>query len=107
MIRGYHAHVYFDAQSRATAVHLRDAVDRRFRLSLGRLHDQPVGPHTQGMYQIAFAVDQLSELVPWLMLNRQGLNILVHPCTGDDMADHTAHAMWLGQSLPLNLEVLR
>ncbi len=40
------------------------------------------------------------------MLNRGGLTILVHPETGDDLADHSDHAVWLGPSLTLDLSVL-
>jgi aromatic ring-cleaving dioxygenase len=32
----------------------------------------------------------------WLMLNRDGLSILLHPGTGDAYADHIDHAVWLG-----------
>jgi len=46
-------------------------------------------------------------LLPWLMLNRDGLTVLVHPETGDDYTDHSAHAVWLGAMLPLRLEALR
>ncbi len=63
-----------------------------------------MGPHTRSMYQVAFAPAELARLLPWLMLNRGSLGILVHPETGDDLADHTAHAAWLGQKLPLQLE---
>ncbi len=37
-------------------------------------------------------------------LNRDGLTILLHPQTGDGYRDHTAHAAWLGGTLPLRLE---
>jgi DOPA 4,5-dioxygenase len=45
--------------------------------------------------------------MPWLMLNRDGLTILLHPETGDDYTDHATHAVWFGEKLPLNLEMLR
>ncbi len=44
------------------------------------------------MYQIAFPTPLLKKFVPWLMLNRDGLTILLHPETGDDYTDHSAHA---------------
>ena len=44
------------------------------------------------MYQVAFAPEEFGRLVPWLMLNRGGLDVLVHPQTGDAYADHTEHA---------------
>ena len=74
---------------------------------LGRWHDRPVGPHPQAMYQVAFAPERLATLLPWLMLNRFGLTILLHPETGDDYADHSRHAVWLGEILPLRLEALK
>src|SRR5262249_4893628 len=43
----------------------------------------PVGPHTQAMYQLAFPPSLLASFLPWLMLNREGLSILLHPGTGD------------------------
>jgi DOPA 4,5-dioxygenase len=39
------------------------------------------------------------------MLNRDGLSVLLHPETGDDYRDHSAHAAWLGPALPLRLGV--
>ena len=41
------------------------------------------------------------------MLHREELDILVHPETGDDVADHTKHSLWLGEKLQLNVEFLR
>ena len=35
-----------------------------------------------------------------------GLNVLVHPITGDELRDHRDWALWLGQSRPLDLSVL-
>jgi len=48
----------------------------------------------------------LGAFVPWLMLNRDGLTILLHPETGNDMLDHTAPAAWFGAVLPLRLKAL-
>jgi DOPA 4,5-dioxygenase len=31
----------------------------------------------------------------------------VHGLTGDELADHTTHASWLGKEWPLNLEMFR
>ena len=59
------------------------------------------------MHQIAFPRELLAAFVPWLMLNRDGLTVLLHPETGDDYVDHTAHAAWFGAVLPLRLEMFR
>jgi DOPA 4,5-dioxygenase len=108
-ITEYHAHIYYDpANSRDSASALRDRIASLFpEARLGRWHDQLVGPHTQAMYQIAFPPALLPRLLPWLMLNRLGLPVLLHPVTGNDYVDHTDHAAWLGEVLPLRLDVLR
>jgi aromatic ring-cleaving dioxygenase len=106
-ITGYHAHVYYEPATRELAARLRDALGERFDVILGRWHDLPVGPHPQSMYQVAFRADQFDKVVPFLMLNRAGLDVLVHPETGDDLVDHRDYALWLGQKLPLNFESLR
>ncbi|MBD2091044.1 4,5-dioxygenase [Microcoleus sp. FACHB-1515] len=106
-ITSFHAHVYYDADSRDIAARIREALAAEFDVALGRWHDRPIGPHPQPMYQVSFAVEQFGAVVPWLMLHRSNLDILVHANTGDDVADHTAHALWLGDKLNLNIEVLR
>ncbi len=106
-ITSYHAHVYFDPATREIAMRVREAVGERFAVELGRVHEQPIGPHKQSMYQIAFATAEFARVVPWLMLNRDGLDILVHPNTGDDVADHDLNPLWLGTKLPLDIEFLR
>lgn len=106
-IRSYHAHVYYDpAATRGTAEALRQRIGERFAVQLGRWHDVPVGPHTAAMYQVAFATEVFAGLVPWLMLNRSGLTVLVHPNTLAPRDDHLEHALWLGPPLPLKGEVL-
>jgi aromatic ring-cleaving dioxygenase len=109
VIRHYHAHVYYDpGATRDRAARLRERMAATFPDAvLGRWHDEPVGPHPQSMYQIAFPTELLASFLPWLMLNRDGLTILLHPGTGDAYADHSDHAVWLGGMLPLRLEVLR
>ena len=108
VIKDYHAHIYYDpATTRDRAARLRERVAEKFpRAVLGRWHDELVGPHLRSMYQIAFPTDMLASFLPWLMLNRDGLTILLHPGTGNAYADHTAHAAWLGGTLPLKVEVL-
>ena len=107
-IDGYHAHIYYpDPASRERAAVIREELDQLFEVRLGRWRDQPVGPHPVAMYQVAFAPDQFPSVVPWLMLNRADLTVLVHPETGDQVADHTGNALWLGQVLALDIEFLR
>ena len=109
IIKDYHAHIYYDpATTRDRAAPLRERVAANFpEAKIGRWHDECVGPHLMSMYQIAFPCTMLASFLPWLMLNRDGLAILLHPGTGDAYADHTEHAAWLGGMLPLKLDVLR
>lgn len=105
----YHAHVYFDAGTRALAARLRTRLADWFgdQLRLGRWKDGPVGPHPKPMYQVAFAPELFGEVVPFLMLNREQLDILVHPESGLGHAgDHAVRPLWLGRPLPLDITYL-
>ncbi len=106
-IKGFHAHVYYDESTRAIAADIGEAISAQFEVKMGRWRDKPVGPHPQSMYQVAFQPDQFETLVPWLMLNHSSLNVLIHPRTGDDVADHSHRALWLGEKLELNIQFLR
>jgi diamine N-acetyltransferase len=102
-IQGYHAHVYFSADTIAQARALCAAAAGRFALAMGRVHERPVGPHPDWSCQLAFGAALFGEIVPWLNAERAGLTVFVHPLTGDELADHRDHAIWLGHSRPLDL----
>ncbi|HJU11943.1 MAG TPA: DOPA 4,5-dioxygenase family protein, partial [Candidatus Binataceae bacterium] len=51
-IHGYHAHIYYDENSREIATRIRSAIERSFQVVMGRWRDEPVGPHPQSMYQV-------------------------------------------------------
>ena len=105
-ITDYHMHVYYDPKTRETAALLRQWVEERFTVRMGRWHDVPVGPHPTAMYQIAFMPDQFPALVPFVMLNRMGLTVLLHPQSGRPRDDHTVNATWMGSVLTLKTDVL-
>ncbi|HEY1243650.1 MAG TPA: DOPA 4,5-dioxygenase family protein [Hyphomicrobiaceae bacterium] len=105
-ITSYHAHVYYDAGTRAAAVALCEAAGKTFGVKVGRMHDNPVGPHPRGSCQLAFAAAEFAAVIPWLVLNRNGLTIFAHANTGDAVKDHTAHVIWLGPSETLDLSKL-
>jgi aromatic ring-cleaving dioxygenase len=104
---GYHAHVYFDAASRPIAERLRQSIVSRFTVKPGGFSDAPVGPHPVSQFNVMFQTEEFQRIVPWLMLNRQGLDILVHPLTDDMVDDHTIYAMWLGAPVALKLDTLQ
>jgi DOPA 4,5-dioxygenase len=106
-ISGYHAHVYFDAATRESAERLCTEAGRLFKLTVGRMHDKPVGPHPRGSCQLAFDRDEFAKVMPWLIENRGGLTIFAHAETGNAIEDHTEHVLWLGPSETLNLAGLK
>ncbi len=101
----YHAHVYFDEETIALASRLCREAGERFGLQVGRLHRRPVGPHPSWSCQLVFDRSRFDRLIPWLDAHRNGLTVLVHPVTGDDLADHTIHAAWLGGEAALDLSL--
>jgi len=102
-IRSYHAHIYFDGpEQRRLAEALRAEIADRFSVRIGRWHDRLIGPHTRPMYQVAFLPAEFPRFVPWLMVNRRGLAVLIHPNTGRSKSDHLMHALWLGEILEIN-----
>ncbi|MBX9741019.1 MAG: DOPA 4,5-dioxygenase family protein [Beijerinckiaceae bacterium] len=104
-IHGYHAHVYFEPETRGEAERLRARMEAEFPDGLyGRWHDRPVGPHPSAMFQVAFDKPLFATLVPWLALNHGLLTVFLHPETGDDLADHAEHAIWIGRQQTLKLE---
>ena len=99
----YHAHIYFDADTLVFATSLSAQVGKLFDVNVGLVHQKIVGPHPRWSCQIAFDQSQFESFVPWLEENRNGLSVLIHGVTGDDIADHTTHTSWLGKPLTLEL----
>jgi DOPA 4,5-dioxygenase len=108
VVSGYHAHIYYEPETRPEGERLRLEMERLFPGGrYGRWHDRPVGPHPSAMFQVAFGADLFASVVPWLMLNHGSLTIFLHPETGDDLVDHERHAMWIGASQTLKLDQFR
>ena len=105
-LKGYHAHVYFDAATRSIAERLRDTISSKFTVEAGAFSDEPRGPHPVPQFNVIFETPEFQNIVPWLMLNRGGLNVLVHPLTESNYDDHSTYALWLGTPVPLRLDRL-
>ena len=106
-IYGYHAHVYYDAATQPVAERLRARLADMFPVEIGRFSGDAVGPHPVPQFQVIFKSDAFQTVVPWLMLHREGLDVLVHPLTDDMVDDHTDYAIWLGEPIALKIETLK
>ena len=106
-VHGYHAHVYYDRDSLPAAAALRETLTANFPVEPGRFSDDPVGPHPVSQFAVIFKPDAFQSVVPWLMLNRAGLDILIHPLTDDMVDDHTVYALWLGSPATLKLDTMQ
>lgn len=112
LIKSYHAHVYFDEQTKQSAISLREILKKLpssyvyFNIKVGKIHDKPIGPHPKSMYQIYLDHSDLSCVLETLILNRGNLDVLIHPNTDNALNDHTKNAIWLGNKLLLNLDNL-
>jgi aromatic ring-cleaving dioxygenase len=106
-VKGYHAHVYYNAETKPKAAALRETLLGKFKVEAGGFSDAPQGPHPISQFNIIFETPEFDSVVPWLMLNRDGLDVLVHPLTDSSYNDHTDYAMWLGTPVALKTEILR
>jgi len=102
-IKSFDAHIYYDESTFEKAKRFIEAAGEKFSLRVGQMHRKPVGPHPCWSCVLEFKPELFGEVVPWLMLNRNGLTVLVHPDTGDDLKDHTDHTLWMGEIKTLNL----
>ena len=105
-LKGYHAHVYYDAATRPIAARLRDTIISKFAVEPGAFSDEPRGPHPVPQFNTIFEIPEFQKIVPWLMFNREGLSVLVHPLTESNYDDHSKLALWLGAPVPLRLDRL-
>lgn len=103
----YHAHVYFEQETIDFATALCGEAGDFFALKVGRVHKNPIGPHPKWSCQITFSSNDFEQFIPWLDENRQGLSVLVHALTGDNLQDHTEYAYWLGNEVELNVGMFR
>lgn len=105
LYKAYHAHVYFDKESRLAAKKLCQEAGEKFGLKVGRFHEKLVGPHPCWSCQITFGKKNFESFIPWLEEQRKNLTILVHALTGNDLQDHTEFVYLLGQPVELNLSM--
>jgi hypothetical protein len=64
LIRNWHPHVYFDAESRQEALQLRQAIEMQLagKLEMGRFHEVLVGPGRSGATQLGIATGDFARV---------------------------------------------
>lgn len=102
----YHAHIYFELEQQALASRIHELIrtSRSDITAIFPLVNRLVGPHTKPMFEVHFN-DNRHGFIEWLDAHREGLSVLIHPVTPDELADHTLHAKWLGDVLPIKEEI--
>lgn len=103
-----HAHIYYSPETREIADRFRQKIIAGFsdRTEISRLVDRPVGPHPIAMFEVDFRSEVARDLAPFLEREREGLSILIHPVSDEEVKDHTERAVWLGKRVELDIGFL-
>ena len=104
-IRDFHAHIYYGPEQVELAKQLAASAQARFPVAVGHFHLRPVGPHPRGSCQMTVRAGLFGDVAQWLVLHRGPLTIFAHANTGEDLADHTQHVIWFGESETLDLSI--
>lgn len=118
-VKEYHFHLYFfqnNAKSRESAVAIRDKltelIDQGYVTIVpqevpGGVHAGPIGPHVIGSFEVWCPIESFARTFSWFTLNRSKHSVLVHPLTKEQLLDHSTRAVWMGQPLPLDIEIFK
>jgi DOPA 4,5-dioxygenase len=110
----FHSHAYFDhevpervAEARAFMERVRETFSATPHVEVHSYVPIPAGPHPRASFEVLFTREVLAEYVAWLMFERPaGMSILIHPLTRSQTDDHTTRALWLGEQLDVQLDIL-
>lgn len=107
-MHSYHAHVYFALNQTALASAVRDNIlkDIPQITYAGQLIPLSVGPHTMPMFELHIPASMINYAKASIDALREGLSVLIHPVQQDELDAHTRAAIWLGEKLPLKLDML-
>ena len=104
----YHAHIYWNNErEKEIALSLRLTLHNS-GCGLGRIMNEPVGPHPAPMYQVMYDDRNRDAVEGYLGGLSRDISILLHEDVGDNhVRDHTEGARWIGEPRVLNLEFLK
>ena len=60
-VKGYHAHVYYNAVTRKIAEALRGTIIEKFDVKPGAFSDDPIGPHPVPQFNIIFEATEFQK----------------------------------------------
>lgn len=121
IVRGFHIHMDYKTEEEALALTVFDQflvylLGERLRPTSTRLYDPGEnGPHILGGWEVKFEtrdqmiISRIGIAIGWLMCNRQGLSVFMHPVTwnegdfSEELKAHKEYAFFLGQLPALNL----
>lgn len=109
MIQTYHAHIYFTLDEMALATQVRENIVKHLpQLTYtGQLIPIAIGPHPRPMFEIHIPAGCINLAMATINKLRKEFSVLIHPVQADELQAHTNDARWLGEKLPLNLNVLK
>ena len=103
----YHFHIYFNQDQVGQVQDINKLLSQFPELKIGRIREEPVGPHPTGSCQITVPHSHFDTMIHWFFQHRADLDIFVHAVSGDDLKDHTEYVLWIGRSYDLNLDFFR
>ncbi len=109
MIQTYHAHIYFTPDEMATAAQVREDIIKHLpQLTYtGQLIPISIGPHPLPMFEMHIPAGTINFALATIDKLRKEFSVLIHPVQTNELEAHTNAARWLGEKLPLNLNVLK
>ncbi|KAI0888324.1 DOPA-like domain-containing protein [Annulohypoxylon maeteangense] len=116
---GFDVHIYYLQSNEAQTKYAKELWERirhEFpELRIYRVWDRPIGPHPLAMFEVnLFTPAQFGAFIAWLAIYRGPLSALIHPNTVEgegaeaqavDRRNHTQRAIWMGERLPLDLDL--
>ncbi len=99
----YHFHIYFNRNQLSTLKTVLEKLEGLDNIQIGRIRETPIGPHPTGSCQISVKGGNVEKMLAWFLVERRGLDIFIHPLSGDEIKDHTDYTVWIGQPHQLNL----
>lgn len=90
----------------ASQIHNEIAHKMSYLTYLGQPIPRPIGPHPMPMFEMHIPAANITQATTLLEELRGEFSVLIHPVQADELTAHTQDAIWLGEKLALNLDVL-